>query len=150
MLLWHDGKFEELINEGRAIQKRFKANRKKIKQKNFEQFVKKMEMGKVSEAIRNIGSSKRNVLEMTPEVLKELKQKHPEPRKALLGSVLQGPLPKIAVENVIFENLDAECIYRCAKQGKGAAGPSGVTLIFGKDCCVQSSLRASLLNYVVP
>ena len=54
-----------------------------------------------------------------------LQEKHPEASEARDGSLIHGPLPAKLAEEVIFENLDAEAIYKAAKKVNGASGPSG-------------------------
>ena len=88
-------------------------------------FVKLMEMGKVSAALRCIGSQETGVLETTEEVLQELQAKHPPSSNPDSGSLIQGPLPRILTEEVIYEEIDANKIFDAAKKVSGAAGPSG-------------------------
>ncbi len=82
-----------------------------------------MEEGKVSAALRCIGSLQCGIHDITPEVLVDLQNKHPESRDAEVGSVIQGPLMR--VEEVVYEHIDAEAIYNAARKVNGAAGPSG-------------------------
>ena len=79
----------------------------------------------MSAALRCIGSQETSVLDVTPEVLNELKDKHPEAKAASSESLYQGPLPRKPAEEVIFENIDATAIHKAAKKVNGAAGPSG-------------------------
>ena len=124
LIMWKNGQVNELIGEGRAIQKRL--SRKKIVPISKEKrFVNLMEEGRVSAALRCIGSLEAGLLECTPEVLAELKQKHPEPKNAVDGSKIQGPLPKQIVEDVLFESIDAEAIFKTAMKVTGSGGPSG-------------------------
>ena len=114
-----------MIEEGRAIQHRFyKATRNDTESKE-KRFIKLMEEGKVSAALRCIGSQASNVLKPSADVITELANKHPDSKMAVTGGLIQGPLPKKAVEEVIFENLDAFSIFKAAKKVNGAAGPSG-------------------------
>ena len=84
-----------------------------------------MEEGRISAALRCIGSQETSVLDVTPDVLNELKDKHPEAKSASTESLYKGPLPKKLVEEVVFENIDANSIFKAAKKVSGAAGPSG-------------------------
>ena len=84
-----------------------------------------MEQGKVSAALRCIGSQETSILDVDTEVLKELKSKHPEAKKSSVESLFHGPLPKKPVEEVVFEAIDAQAIFNAAKKVNGAAGPSG-------------------------
>ena len=93
--------------------------------KQEQRFITLMEQGKVSAALRCIGSQQTGLLDVTPEVLQDLKLKHPEPREANAEALIHGPLPRKTAEEVIYEDLDAEAIFKAAKKMNGAAGPSG-------------------------
>ena len=126
IVMWKDGKLDDLLNEGRAIQGRFsKKKRRKQELSQSSRFVSLMEQGKVSAALRCIGSQQTSVLDVNAEVLKELKEKHLEAKRASSECLFQGPLPRKPVEEVIFENIDAGAIHKAAKKMSGAAGPSG-------------------------
>ena len=65
-----------MIEEGRAIQHRFyKATRNDTESKE-KRFIKLMEEGKVSAALRCIGSQASNVLKASADVITELANKH--------------------------------------------------------------------------
>ena len=49
-----------------------------------------MEHGKVSAALRTVGSEQLIVLDIPPSVMNELKKKHPELQRATEGSIIQG------------------------------------------------------------
>ena len=80
--MWKEGGLSNLINEKR--------------------FVKLMDQGKISAALRCIGSLQCGMHEVTPGVFRVLKEKHPEESEAESGSVLQGPLPEKLVEEVDY------------------------------------------------
>ena len=123
--MWKEGCLADLLSEGVAIQNRLSKKKKSKADRNEQRFVTLMEQGKISAALRCIGILQCGVHAITPEVLKVLQEKHPRPCEAGCGSVIQGPLPEKMVEEVIFENLDAESICKAAKRVNGAAGPSG-------------------------
>ena len=125
LVLWKSGKLRDLIEEGRAIQKRFSRKKKANHMKQEQRFITLMEQGKVSAALRCIGSQQTGLLDVSPEVLQDLKSKHPEPREANAEALINGPLPRKTAEEVIYEDLDAEAIFKAAKKMNGAAGPSG-------------------------
>ena len=122
--LWKKGKLDDLLQEGRAVQKRFSHKKKSLPAKKEERFIKLMEKGKVSAALRCIGSLETGVLDVTPEVMNELKKKHPPAKNADASCLITDPLPR-KVEDVIYEEIDANKIYDAAKKVSGAAGPSG-------------------------
>lgn len=125
---WKNGDIDLLLREGGAIQKRLV--RAKQTPLNPEQvFLQRMQQGKVSSAMRWVGSSATSVLDPKTvidgdTVIDILKQKHPEAEEVYDDSLILGPKDK--VEAVIYENIDAELVMKCAKQLSGAAGPSGL------------------------
>ncbi len=122
LLLWRAGELDNLIKEGSVIQERMKSP--KIDSKHHEKvFCRLMLQGKISAALRWIGSQQSTLLDATDEVLDVLKEKHPDSQPARQGSLLSGPVAK--VEEVIFEAIDGDLIHRVAKTISGAAGPSG-------------------------
>ena len=84
-----------------------------------------MEQGKVSAALRCIGSQETSLLDVTPDVMKQLKSKHPESANVDDSCLFRGPLPKKMAEEVIYEAIDSQAIATAAKKVSGAAGPSG-------------------------
>ena len=105
LLLWKEGNLEDLLSEGKTIQTRL--TRAKRKADNSEQrFVHLMEDGKVSAALRCIGSLQCSVHQITADVLETLNEKHPPGQNAEDGSLIQGPFPKKLVETVIFDSSE--------------------------------------------
>ena len=114
--LWKQGRFDLLISEGKAIQQHLLKS-KQTEQNREKVFVRLMLHGKVSAALRWIGSNKSNLLECSPEVVEVLKSKHPPAEPQFAEACIDGE--KIRVEDVIFENIDSELIYQCAKRVNG-------------------------------
>ena len=103
IIWWKNGEIDFLIREGRAIQERLKKS--KMSKEHYERvFVRLMLQGKVSAALRWIGSQSTSVLEATSKVVEDLKKKHPSGEVAREGSILKGPKDK--VEPVIYEVID--------------------------------------------
>ena len=150
LIQWKKGELEDLLHEGMAVQKRFsskKKTRREKKEKKWNRFINLMEKGKISAALRSIGSEATGVLDinqvleetkkdsLVPDmanqdlnckkrtVLDELKDKHPAPKEADYSGIIKGE--KQRVEDIIFEELDSQAIHSAAKKTKGAAGPSG-------------------------
>ena len=121
--LWTEGKIDELLREGKTIQQRIKRN-KQSKEHIEQVFVRLMFQGKVSAAMRWIGTSATGLLSASTEVISELVRKHPTGKHADPHSILKGPVDK--VEQVIFEEIDGQLIQTCVKKIDGAAGPSGL------------------------
>ena len=99
--MWKEGDIISLVNEGKSIQNRMTRKKKTKCDSDEKRFVKLMEQGKISAALRCIGSLQCGVHEVTPDVLKVLQEKHPEGTEAGSGSILQGPLPEKIVEEVV-------------------------------------------------
>ncbi|MCP4488385.1 MAG: hypothetical protein GY820_13850 [Gammaproteobacteria bacterium] len=122
LVLWRAGDINKLIKEGSAIQERMKSP--KADSKHHEKvFCRLMLQGKISAALRWVGSQQSSLLEVDCNVMNVLKEKHPNSQPAREGSLLNGPVPE--VEDVIFEAIDGNLIHRTAKLISGAAGPSG-------------------------
>ena len=83
-----------------------------------------MLQGKVSAALRWISAPKNAPVDINPDVIDLLQQKHPEDVAADRTTLLFGPINN--VEPVIFDNIDSAAIQTAAKITKGAAGPSGM------------------------
>ena len=63
------------------------------------------------------------ILELSSEVISDLKAKHPEGVEADESVLLTGDVP--FVDPVMFENLNENTIAKAALKTRGAAGPSG-------------------------
>ena len=123
LLLWTEGKLDELLREGKAIQQRLKKT-KQSKEHVEQVFVRLMFQGKVSAAMRWIGTNATDLLGATDQVITDLINLHPAGKRAEQDSVLEGPIDK--VEQVIFEEINGQLIQACTKKIDGAAGPSGL------------------------
>ena len=82
-----------------------------------------MLQGKVSAALRWVGSQRSGLLEVNKDVLNALKEKHPAPGEISNQALLKGPA--LDIEDVIFDAIDADLIQKTSKHISGAAGPSG-------------------------
>ena len=120
---WTNGDLLSLLREGMEIQRRLTKG-KKTEENKEKVFVRLMLQGKVSNAMRWIGSQATSVLDVTPDVVKTLQEKHPPPAPVGKGSLLLGA--KQNVEDVIYENIDGDLIELCARKMSGSAGPSGL------------------------
>ena len=122
--MWQEGQLKLLVSESRAIQNRL-TKKKRSSEEQEKAFVRLMLQGKISAAMRFIGSQSSSILPITDKVLSGLKEKHPPPTEASTGNTIKGPLPRSPCEEVIFENIDGRLIYTSAKKTSGSAGPSG-------------------------
>jgi len=57
--------------------------------------------------------------------MKQLKEKHPDPQSAKLGSILFGPIED-EVPEAVYLQINGEMIREAALRTTGAGGPSGV------------------------
>ena len=123
---WKSGNIVDLINEGNAIQKRLMQGNLKPAQ-HEKVFVRLMLLGKVGAALKWVSSNRTGVHDITPEIISQLEEKHPEnapPTSETLSKLGNSELPK--VEPVIFDSIDEQTIEKAAKATKGSAGPSGM------------------------
>ncbi|CAH3180463.1 unnamed protein product, partial [Porites lobata] len=82
--------------------------------------------GQINSALRFLSeTTSGGVLSLTDEVMSQLKQKHPNPQSAKLGSLLFGPIDDQYPESVYTE-INGEMVRQAALRTKGAGGPSGV------------------------
>ncbi|CAB4027742.1 Hypothetical predicted protein, partial [Paramuricea clavata] len=126
LALWKDGDINKLLREGRIIQSRigkFKGSNHPDKAKVFAKLVLE---GQINSALRFLSeTTDGGVLTLTDDVMTQLKQKHPEPQLAKLGSVLFGPLNDEIPES-IYSQINGEMVRQAALRTKGSGGPSGV------------------------
>ncbi|CAB4041106.1 Hypothetical predicted protein, partial [Paramuricea clavata] len=64
----------------------------------------------------------------------QLKQKHPEPQPAKLGSVLFGPLNNEIPES-IYSQINGEMARQAALRTKGSGGPRLVSMLTALEQC---------------
>ena len=64
------------------------------------------------------------VLPLSDDVMRQLKEKHPEAQEARLGALLFGPVEDIP--DSVFLEIDGEMVRDAALRTKGSGGPSGV------------------------
>ena len=122
--LWKDGKIKDLIDEGKEIQQRLTKNIQKKEENKARAIVRLMLIGKLGPAMKFINNEDQ-ILGIHPlnDTIKELlEQKHPKSREALEEILLHGdttePLP------VIYEEIDADKVYKAALHLEGSGGPT--------------------------
>ena len=126
LILWRQGEINKLLREGRIIQGRIgklKASEPPDRSKVFAKLVLE---GQINSALRFLSeTTSGGVLSLTDEVMSQLKQKHPNPQSAKLGSLLFGPIDDQYLETVYTE-INGEMVRQAALRTKGAGGSSGV------------------------
>ena len=122
--LWTEGKINSLLAEGREIQKRLTAALKKKQESKEKAFCRLMLVGKVGPAMKFINNEDAiiGVHPLNDEIKKLLEEKHPKGRDVdegiLLPHTTPDPLP------VIYEEIDAEKVFKAAQKPQGSGGPS--------------------------
>jgi hypothetical protein len=131
MQLWKDKKVNELIHECVAIQTRLQKGESKVKENKeiARRFSRLMMQGKVNPAIRLLDQEiSPGILSLTDETLKCLHDKHPNAEPKYNDMLLNGPLR--IINTVIYDNINADLVRKCAIKTKGASGPSGLDADF--------------------
>ena len=81
-------------------------------------------------------------LDPSPEIIKELKEKHPRADPVISADALfQGPME--ATEAYIFDAIDEQLIKKAALQTKGSAGPSGMSSDLFRSILCSSRLASA-------
>jgi hypothetical protein len=118
LVKWKDGLFDELISECETIQKKLTQNSKLKSQDNVTKiFTKLMLQGKVAAALRWITGNNAKLLQVDKKVITQAVPPTVE-------RLICGKPPK--VEPVIYDEIDADLIFKSAKITHGSAGPSGI------------------------
>ena len=115
-----------LLNETRTIQKRLPQQQKpqstEEKAKIFDKLVLE---GKVNAAFRLLDDDTSNgVLPLSADVIRTLRQKHPDAKPSIDTTMLHGPFNH--VNEIIFDGINADLVRKCAIRTKGSHGPSGL------------------------
>ena len=123
---WKDGCLKEIMSEAEEIQRRIITSKQKKEESTTRGFTRLMMEGKVKQALRLVDSDNviTGVHEVNEQVRNALQEKHPEGQEANPEILIDGDIPR--VEEVIFENIDAQAIQDAAKSTFGSGGPTKV------------------------
>ena len=126
LALWRQGDLNMLMKEIRFILDRF-VNSKRAR--SFEDisriFAKFVFQGKLTAAIKLLDKENSSgLLNLSDEVLAQLKEKHPVPAEIEEECLLHGPADLIRPG--IFDLINEQRIFDSALKTKGSAGPSGM------------------------
>ena len=81
--------------------------------------------GQINSALRYLSEDdSRGVLPLTDDVVRQLREKHPDAQRAKLGSLLFGPVEDIT--DSVYQGINGELVREAALRTKGSGGPSGV------------------------
>ena len=158
---WLDGRIEDLLAEGRTIQKRnfrglpFTKRQKSVSASDAARdFASLMFQGKCGAALRKLSGENSggvlgedDVLPSGESVSCVLKNKHPD-AQGLIKEALSPPEEEPPLPNsVIFDCIDADLIRQAAKNTSGAAGPSGMDAHgWRRLCCTFKSASSELCH----
>ena len=124
---WKDGKLKEIMSEAEEIQKRLPPPKGESEEEDkLRGFTRLMMEGKVKQALKLVNTD--NVIAgvhvISDEIRASLQAKHPDAAEAEDRVLLEGDVPR--VEEVIFEDINAQVIQATAKKTFGSGGPTRV------------------------
>ena len=122
LLPWEKGNLRALLSECLKIQKRLAISKQKSMINLTKSFTNLMLSGKFTQASKLIKRTNSGLLQMDDEVKVLLLNKHPRASSADYNCLLSGPEEK--VEEVIFESIDSDLVYKTAKMINGSGGPT--------------------------
>ena len=118
LTLWHDGNVLELLKESATIQGILKsANTRNTIGEISKKFVKKLQQGNISGAIKLLTNNIQNgVLPLNEKTLELLRQKHPKASPATESVLLTEDVEKVHL--IKFENITEESVRKAALKTK--------------------------------
>ena len=124
--LWKDRNIKDLLLESITINSRKASNAGTINEVDLSRrFSQLMMEGKINPALRLLEQGAfSKILPLTDETMQCLHQKHPIASPIYEEKLLQGPIKYISP--VIYDNINAALIRKCAVRTNGASGPSGL------------------------
>lgn len=126
LVLWKEGEIHNLLREGRIIQGRIGKSKMSDPPDKSKVFAKLVLEGQINAALRFVSeTSSGGVLGLTDDVMAQLKEKHPDPKPAKLGSLLFGPIDD-AIPESLYSEINGEMVRQAALRTKGSGGPSGI------------------------
>ena len=126
LMLWKQGEISKLLREGRILQGRIGKLKTSDPPEKSKVFAKLVLEGQINSALGFLSeTSTGGVLELTDDVMAQLKEKHPNPQPATLGSLLFGPIDDDIPESV-YSEINGDMVRQAALRTKGSGGPCGV------------------------
>ena len=144
--LWKNGGIECLLREGRMIQRRIQKSSRNSDPPNKARIFAKLVMeGQINPALRFLSEAESGgVLPLTKDVMRQLREKHPEAQKASLSALLFGPVEEIP--DSAYQQINGEMIREAALRTRGSGGPSGVDAVGFKRILACKSFKRSSTN----
>ena len=127
---WKNKGVEGLLNETTTIQKRLPQQQKPQSTKEKAKIFAKLVLeGKVNAAIRLLDDdTSSGVLPLLADVIKTIRQKHPDAKTSNDTMILHRPFNHVNV--IIFNGINADLVRKCVIRTKGSHGPSGLDVDF--------------------
>ena len=123
--LWETGKFNDILQEGKLIQKRLTESKRRTPIETGKVFARLMLQGKVNAALRFLSDKGDNeVLPSNDETVAKLIKMHPPPANIHDNTLLNGPIQNVPVH--YFDPIDEQSIEKAAMLTKGAGGVSQI------------------------
>ena len=125
LALWKEGDIDSLLREGPTIKRRLTSSKRAGQLNKAKVFANLVMRGQIHSALRYFcDDNGGGVLPLSDDVMRQLKEKHPEAQEARLGSLLFGPVEDIS--DSVFLEIDGEMVRDAALRSKGLGGPLGV------------------------
>ena len=145
LTLWRNGGIESLSRERRMIQRRLSKSSKNNPPNKARIFAKLVMEGQMNSALRYLSEDDSGgVLPLTDDVVRQLKEKHPDALRAKLGSLLFGPVEDIP--DSVYQGINGELVREAALRTKGSGGPSGEDANGFKRILTCKSFKRSSIN----
>ena len=151
---WGKGDIIPILKEACLIQTKLKSSKSPRTTEDISRIFAKLVMeGKISAALKFLDNeSSAGVLNLSEEVLSELKNKHPKSEDALENSLLYGPI--LDIPNYLYDTIDEQSVLTMALRTRGSAGPSGMDSdLYRRVLCsksfgsVSKSLREEIASF---
>ena len=140
--LWRNGKIYCPLREGRMIKRRIQKSCRNDPPNKAKIFAKLVMERQISSALRYlIENDGRGVLRRTDDVLRQLREKHPEAQDAKLGSLLFGPVEDFP--HPVYQQINGEMIREVALRTMGSGRPSGVDAVGFKRILARKYFKRS-------
>ena len=128
--MWKLGRLKELVSECSLIQDKMKKVTAKKTRSQERTFTQLMMHGKVKKALDLVNTSNdvKGVHEVTDQIKENLQSKHPDAAPINSGSTPYIGEAGNEVEEVYFEDIDAESIIKATKMSSGSGGPTKIDM----------------------
>ena len=113
LALWRNGEIESLLREGRIIQRHLSKSNKNDPPNKARIFAKLVTEGQINSALWYLSENDSGgVLPLINDVVRQLKEKHPDAQRAKLGSLLFGPVEDIP--DSVYQGINGELVREAA------------------------------------